>query len=777
VEPAVIGSGHGFQVWWLFREPWILESVEERERAAALLRRFQATMRAHAAIRGWVIDSTYDLARVLRPPGTINRKPGLLPIPVTLERIEPDRRYDPIDFEPYLIAEDNGSSENTAVPPGSKWTKEQIEARRAAISDTEILRIARNAANGDKFRSLFDRGDTSEHGGDDSDADAALVAMLAFYAGPDPERIDRLFRQSKLYREKWDENRGGTTYGYFTIGKWLSSGKAVFYDPGGKERLTMDGAAADSQRGTRKRSAASQLVDLVREAADLYHDPDGETYADLAESPIRATYPVRSRGLRLAAAKMFYAANGTAPRAQAMSEALTTLEAMALFDGPERRVHVRVAAEGETVYLDLADKDWRAVEITPGGWRVVYTPPVRFKRAPGMLPLPVPEPGGDADNLRPYLNLDDGDAWMLVFAWLTHALTAAGPYCILALHGEQGSGKSTTARALRRLIDPHQVELRSEPREERDLMVACGGSWIVGLDNLSAISREWSDALCRLSTGGGFGCRTLYADRDETLFSAKRPIFINGIEELAQAGDLLDRSIIITLPPIPESSRLEEAVYWQGYEAAWPKLLGAVLTATSRTLRTVPTVRPAALARMADFHRWGAALEVAMDWPTGSFTEAYIQNRGEAVGLTLDAQPVAAVLLVFAREVGTWSGTARKLLDELEPKASERDKKSQGWPKDAGALGRRLRRLAPALRAAGLDVTFLREGRRGSRKILLGLNGEHEVGEMPSDASGPSADQSCRGHMGGDADGADGTDSCRGPYTTTDEGREPGQEG
>lgn len=74
------------------------------------------------------------------------------------------------------------------------------------LSDTELLEQARNAANGAKFRALYDQGDTSAYGGDDSRADSALVLMLAFETGDDTARIDRLFRQSALMRDKWERD-------------------------------------------------------------------------------------------------------------------------------------------------------------------------------------------------------------------------------------------------------------------------------------------------------------------------------------------------------------------------------------------------------------------------------------------------------------------------------------------------------------------------------------------------------------------------------------------
>jgi hypothetical protein len=84
---------------------------------------------------------------------------------------------------------------------------------------------------------------------------------------------------------------------------------------------------------------------------------------------------------------------GEAASPAAIRFALDLLEARAQFDGPERAVYIRTATHAGRIYLDLADEHWRAVEVGPDGWRVIGSPPVRFRRPAGMLPLPMPEAG------------------------------------------------------------------------------------------------------------------------------------------------------------------------------------------------------------------------------------------------------------------------------------------------------------------------------------------------------------------------------------------------
>jgi hypothetical protein len=82
VRPTIlVHSGHGLQAWWLFKKPWIFQNGE-REEAQALIRDWQGHMAGLAKTRGWVVDSTHDLARVMRLPGTVNNKAEPVPVRV-----------------------------------------------------------------------------------------------------------------------------------------------------------------------------------------------------------------------------------------------------------------------------------------------------------------------------------------------------------------------------------------------------------------------------------------------------------------------------------------------------------------------------------------------------------------------------------------------------------------------------------------------------------------------------------------------------------------------
>src|SRR5262245_17536042 len=236
-------------------------------------------------------------------------------------------------------------------------------------------------------------------------------------------------------------------------------------------------------------------------------------------------------------ARLFWDGHAKAIGSQALQDAINVLAGMAIHDGAEIPVAVRVAERGGAIYLDLADSDWRAVEVTASGWRIVDSPPVRFCQRRGTLALPAPVSGGNVDELRSLVNVPDDDAWRLLVGWLVAALRPHRPFPILVVNGEQGSAKSTLCRMARALIDPNEASLRRPPRDDRDLMIAASNAWVIDFDNLSGLPADLSDALCSLATGGGFATRELYTDADEKLFSSMRPVMVNGIEELATRSD------------------------------------------------------------------------------------------------------------------------------------------------------------------------------------------------------------------------------------------------
>ena len=493
------------------------------------------------------------------------------------------------------------------------------------------------------------------------------------------------------------------------------------------------GPQADSSQ--RQESQVDRLIALASEDdADLFHSPPGEAYATVAVNGHRETWSVKSRGFRHWLLWRFFETKRKAPAAQALQDALNTIAAKAVYQGQQRPVFIRVAEIDGSIYLDLANDSWQAVKINEQDWQVVDSPPVRFVRRRGMLPLPLPERGCRLELLRQFVNVRSESDWTLLLSWLVAALRVPGPYPLLILHGEQGSAKSSAARVLRELVDPNTAPLRSEPRDPRDLIIAATNSWVINLDNLSRLPTWLSDCLCRLSTGGGFGTRELYTDSEEALFDAQRPVILNGIEELATRSDLLDRALILYLPPISDAKRKREADFWKDFEEARPQLLGAVLDAVSTALRRLPTTQLQELPRMADFAVWATAAEPAFGVDGVSFTEAYRGNRESSNDLVLDASLVAQAVKTHVSE-RSFYGTATELLTLLNQLASDETRREKSWPKDGRSLSNKLRRLSPNLRQVEIAVTFDGEGSGRAKRRVIRLEKSRDLASQASQSS------------------------------------------
>ena len=185
-------------------------------------------------------------------------------------------------------------------------------------------------------------------------------------------------------------------------------------------------AEENGDTGGRGPTQADILIDLAQ-TAELFHTPDGTGFADLDINGHRETWPIRAKGFRRWLARRFFEETGGAPSSEALQSALNVIEAKAHFDAPERAVHIRVGGLDGRLYLDLGDATWRAVEIDATGWRVIDNPPVRFRRASGMQPLPMPVGGGSIETLRSFLNVQSDADFVLVVAWALAVCAIVAP--------------------------------------------------------------------------------------------------------------------------------------------------------------------------------------------------------------------------------------------------------------------------------------------------------------------------------------------------------------
>jgi hypothetical protein len=371
-----------------------------------------------------------------------------------------------------------------------------------------------------------------------------------------------------------------------------------------------------------RRTPQRDLLSGVVEGCTLWIGRNMVVYITIPIGEHFENWPVRSAMFKRWLAFRFFDQTKTVPGAQAIEDTIRVLEARGYMEGDTIDPWLRTGARAGAYYVDLCDPTWRAIKVTQHGWEIIPIGRLPFIRTPAMQALPEPQAGWSIDELRRFVNVETDEDFVLVVAWLVAALRASGPYPILTISGEQGSGKSSFARLNRSLVDPNIAPNRFLPKDVRDLVISASNQHVQSFDNISHITAELSDAFCSLATGGGFATRELHTNNEETIIQVTRPCIFNGITSYTSRPDLADRTINVQLVAISEESRRPEDEFWAEWDEVAPRVLGALCDGLSAAVRNLPNVRLARSPRLADFAKFITAAESGLGWEPGTFMAA-----------------------------------------------------------------------------------------------------------------------------------------------------------
>ena len=510
-------------------------------------------------------------------------------------------------------------------------------------------------------------------------------------------------------------------------------------DPTGKNQNTNSGVLRPKSNNTKKRSDDVKepkqdviLIDIASQHCQFFHNAQKEAYARVDINGHKEVWSIQSSGFADWLRHQYWTKHRKAVTRNTFEGVLDTLRAQAVFDGKCEEVFIRVAQSDKKIYIDICNDSWQVIEVSDAEWQIIDQSPVAFVRSSNMRPLPMPVANGDIDLLKKHINIRDNE-FPLVVGWLLMSLQAgSGAYPILIFQGSAGTGKTTCSRMLRSLVDPNAADLLSKPRTE-NMRVIGANNHVLAFDNLSGISNDYSDCLCKISTGDSQTVRKLYTTNEEFTISIKKPILLNGIDEIARRGDLVSRSIKVELGKIPDADRKTDSALFSAYHKDTPLIFGALLDGLSVALALRDYTKISEPSRMGDFCQWVTAAGKSFDWDDDRFKSAYRRNIQSSFIDSLEASTFASAIVNMFEHRAGFTGIPLDLLEQLEScYANEKAVKSGKWVTTAKGVMTQLDRHQEALEVGGIYFEKTRD-RTNKTMVKLYTNEESISSNTPTD--------------------------------------------
>jgi len=455
-----------------------------------------------------------------------------------------------------------------------------------------------------------------------------------------------------------------------------------------------------TKKSSNNKKADTMLIEYAKKECKLFCDNQNEPYAKVQVDNHTEIWGIHSHGFSDLLRSWYYKKTKRGVNQNQLESAIMTISAIANYDGYREDVYLRVAQKGETIYIDMCDKYWRAIKVTNGGWNVINNPPIAFTRTNNMKSLPYPKGGNGIKYLLKHINIQEEDLPLLT-GWLLMSLQAGeGAYPPLLINGPAGSGKSTACRMIRSLVDPNKADLLTQPSIS-DLRIVGMNNHILAFDNVSKVSPQFSDAICKISTGDNQSIRRLYTTNGEMTVSIKKPTILNGIPELAKRSDLASRSLKLTLQKVKRRKTEKEA--WIDFNEDAPSILKGLLNGLTAALANLHYTKIDDMARMADFCMWATAANSAYEWDETTFIEAYNKNVKASHVDSLESSLFASAIVKMCEKGKNFHGRPLDLLEDIEMNySSEKITRLANWVKTAKGVIEQLDRNEESFESVGI---------------------------------------------------------------------------
>lgn len=404
---------------------------------------------------------------------------------------------------------------------------------------------------------------------------------------------------------------------------------------------------AEAERKQDNAAAVQQAIAAV----EIFVDQRGEVRERVGSEAVLLD---SQRGMNHIRLKV-HEATGKSYGDDVLRREIGVLGAKAQLHGVRKTAHKRIGKTANGIVIDMGGECGAYVE--DGNWQIRRHRDELFVRGPGYGDLPEPTKHESPTAAMQALNrimanmgIPEIRRLMLIVA-LVNALRPGVPYVIILLIGGAGSGKTTTAGNLGGFIDPTTSgELPNVPLNAQDLAAVAQEHHALGVDNTSSIPQAASDVLCMSTHGTEFIVREFHTRKETTRLHVHCQFIITAITNPVTRGDLLDRTLPVTLEPHGDYKGEDEIRAW--FKKVQPVAFGALLELLTAALAKLPEVKKQRrwTHRLVDFCQLGEAVVQACGGQPGEFVAQFDAMRRENAEEAASGDPVIQHVLDIVRE-------------------------------------------------------------------------------------------------------------------------------
>ena len=403
--------------------------------------------------------------------------------------------------------------------------------------------------------------------------------------------------------------------------------------------------------------------------------------------------------------------------------ALSLIKSQAIMsESNKEKIYNMIAMpDNNTIYYDLADKDWQAVKITKDGVKIIpldeKCPVFARKQHQREQQKPVFNDKEDAlEELIALLRIKQKSKLVFKVHLIAFYLESC-PIPIMPITGEHGSIKTTIAKSVKQMVDPSGEGISSLPKTD-EVILHLNNRYVANFDNISEFNQEMSDILCRAITGEGQSKRALYTNSDEIIYSYRRKIILNGIAPTLEHTDLRDRCIVYETEPLAPHQRITEEEYQKRFNALVPHVLGQIFQTLSKALNYYDTVKGELknIPRMADFAIFGECISRALGYNPFNFTTNYQEYIDSNAVDVLESYPIIQLIEELMQNKDKYENNVASFYREIKQRAKNNDIDTQSkhinFPKAPNKIKQHIERLKPNLRSLGFDIKITTYNKR-----------------------------------------------------------------